>query len=749
MVIMIKNIIGRISIILLALVSTVGSRAQTGYSPVVKPLPTRVHLPVANINAVIQDSEGYMWYATYEGGLCRDNGYQIDVFRRDKERSELLSDNVIYSLCEAPDRRIWFSTAQCVYVLDKHDYSIRPLSEAFRSVSAQRIACLDNGNMLVATDTIIYEVSVSGKILSQRQEKYQGRKVMVQPDGEDGFWICHAGKDLCYAMGDTAHVRQRYDIAAKNILVDSKRHLLFAITQKGLQAFRIDKEQLGNPIYDYGDIPEIGVYGLYLDRHHNLWMTGYQPSFTLFTQQDTNGMEKLSIASPQFDAVYVDRLVPLSHDRLGVFKDIDYYAVYDLKTGLEYQESNDTVTPPYSWKTDKLVKLMESRTDIDTLLVKDATVDALGHLWVVFDQYVREINTQNGRARDISAIGCDMGMNNFCCIAPVSGGVCIGGAGGVCYFESNTLLDAEDFDVSAYVSSFDIMNDDGNVRKGFVYADGLRPSLCIDHDCTCLTLYLSSFNHVYAPKIRFAIKVEGFDGDWVYMAPGENVFRLLNLPKGNYRVWLRATDENGLWGNQHEALLIQRKPAWWESNWAYTLYVFLIIACLAGSFMLYRFVQQKREQFDNMLRLLNNPSTIKETQKGETSETNEYQLPVSPLQPSSETEQPSLNSDFRNKAIAIVKANMDDENYSVDMLADAMCMSRVNLYRKMMTVCGQTPSDFIKTLRMENAYHLLTTTDLPVNIVAGKCGFTSSSYFAKCFKTRFGMLPTSIRMPQH
>lgn len=89
---------------------------------------------------------------------------------------------------------------------------------------------------------------------------------------------------------------------------------------------------------------------------------------------------------------------------------------------------------------------------------------------------------------------------------------------------------------------------------------------------------------------------------------------------------------------------------------------------------------------------------------------------------------------------------MDDENYTVDMLAEALCMSRVNLYRKMMTVCGQTPSDFIKTLRMEHAHYLLTTTELPVNIVAGKCGFTSSSYFAKCFKTRFGVLPTSIRM---
>ena len=89
-------------------------------------------------------------------GICRDNGYQIDVFRRDKDHPDRLSDNIIYSLCEAPDSQIWFSTARSVYVLDKHDYSIRPLSQAFRTVSAQHIACLDNGNMLVETDTIAY-----------------------------------------------------------------------------------------------------------------------------------------------------------------------------------------------------------------------------------------------------------------------------------------------------------------------------------------------------------------------------------------------------------------------------------------------------------------------------------------------------------------------------------------------------------------------------------------------------------------
>lgn len=169
-------------------------------------------------------------------------------------------------------------------------------------------------------------------------------------------------------------------------------------------------------------------------------------------------------------------------------------------------------------------------------------------------------------------------------------------------------------------------------------------------------------------------------------------------------------------------MLIHRQPAWWESWWAYTCYVLLIVLALLGAFFLYKFIQRKREQLNNLLRL----------QKPEPTQT-EHQ----------ERQLPAHDNGCRDKAIAEVKANMDNEDYTVDMMAEALCMSRVDLYRKMMTVCGQMPSELIKTLRLEHAYHLLITTDLPVNIVAGKCGFTSSSYFAKCFKARFDILPTA------
>lgn len=57
-------------------------------------IPTLSQLPVNAIHRVFQDSEGYMWYGTVEG-LCRDDGYRVQVFRSDFHTPDLLENNII------------------------------------------------------------------------------------------------------------------------------------------------------------------------------------------------------------------------------------------------------------------------------------------------------------------------------------------------------------------------------------------------------------------------------------------------------------------------------------------------------------------------------------------------------------------------------------------------------------------------------------------------------------------------------
>lgn len=89
-------------------------------------IPTLSQLPVNAIHRIFQDSEGYMWYGTVEG-LCRDDGYRVQVFRSDFHTPDLLENNLIGCITEDEDGKIWFGTDKGAYVLDKRTYQVHPL----------------------------------------------------------------------------------------------------------------------------------------------------------------------------------------------------------------------------------------------------------------------------------------------------------------------------------------------------------------------------------------------------------------------------------------------------------------------------------------------------------------------------------------------------------------------------------------------------------------------------------------------
>ena len=92
-----------------------------------------------------------------------------------------------------------------------------------------------------------------------------------------------------------------------------------------------------------------------------------------------------------------------------------------------------------------------------------------------------------------------------------------------------------------------------------------------------------------------------------------------------------------------------------------------------------------------------------------------------------------------------VEARMTDSNLSVDDLAADMNLSRVQLYRKVKSVSGSSPVELLRTARLGRAYQLLLTTDKSVSEVAYAVGFTAPSYFTKCFKDEYGMVPGEVR----
>jgi signal transduction histidine kinase/DNA-binding response OmpR family regulator len=106
----------------------------------------------------------------------------------------------------------------------------------------------------------------------------------------------------------------------------------------------------------------------------------------------------------------------------------------------------------------------------------------------------------------------------------------------------------------------------------------------------------------------------------------------------------------------------------------------------------------------------------------------------------------SVDEELIKKALRFIEKNMDNASYSVEQLSKDMFMDRTNLYRKLSAIVGQTPSEFIRSVRLKKAAQLLES-GLPVTEVAENVGFsnTSSGYFAKCFQEEFGVKPSQYR----
>ena len=100
---------------------------------------------------------------------------------------------------------------------------------------------------------------------------------------------------------------------------------------------------------------------------------------------------------------------------------------------------------------------------------------------------------------------------------------------------------------------------------------------------------------------------------------------------------------------------------------------------------------------------------------------------------------------FISRFKQMVEERLADSNLSVEDLAAGMGLSRVQLYRKVKALTGSTPVDLLRKARLSQAQRLLQESDLTVSEIAYQVGFASPSYFTKCYKDEFGIVPGEAR----
>lgn len=108
---------------------------------------------------------------------------------------------------------------------------------------------------------------------------------------------------------------------------------------------------------------------------------------------------------------------------------------------------------------------------------------------------------------------------------------------------------------------------------------------------------------------------------------------------------------------------------------------------------------------------------------------------------SSEFKPESGNERLLNKIIKYIESNLAKPNLSVEDLSKHLGMSRGSLYTKILELTGETPVEYIRTVKLGKAIALMEKTDMNIAQVAYASGFSSSNYFARAFRAKYNMSP--------
>lgn len=99
------------------------------------------------------------------------------------------------------------------------------------------------------------------------------------------------------------------------------------------------------------------------------------------------------------------------------------------------------------------------------------------------------------------------------------------------------------------------------------------------------------------------------------------------------------------------------------------------------------------------------------------------------------------DQEFIDKLHVEIENHIAELDFSIDNIAETMFMSRSSFYRKIKSITGMSPNDYLKVFRLNKAAELLLENNHSISEICDQVAFSSSSYFAKCFKAQFGVLP--------
>ena len=212
--------------------------------------------------------------------------------------------------------------------------------------------------------------------------------------------------------------------------------------------------------------------------------------------------------------------------------------------------------------------------------IQNILKDNYGHIWVSTNKRLTEYNPNNGASRDYSKAD-GISVNSFLrnsYYLDKEGNIYFGGNGGISVFYPSDKLAEGAKNTPSFITDVKINNQSLLLTDDDRNLDLLSYDMVLKPGDKNIEIGFSSLNYSFPSKIQYAYKMEGIDDDWVYTEYNRQFAFYNQLPKGKHVFLVKSTDENGLWSDKVTRMTIYKEPAFYETWWAYLIYLALLVA---------------------------------------------------------------------------------------------------------------------------------------------------------------------------
>ena len=210
--------------------------------------------------------------------------------------------------------------------------------------------------------------------------------------------------------------------------------------------------------------------------------------------------------------------------------------------------------------------------------------DASGCLWLGTTKGLLRYNPSNdtfmrfGRTDNLWA-----GQFNFHACAQDGEYMYWGSTKGLVWFAPETIRYTHEVK-PVYFTGMELLGN--NKESIYLYGDSIE-TVTLAYDQNFFTVHFSVPEMLTPDKIHFSCYMKGFEQGWQYMGDKRQV-SYTNVPPGEYRFYVKSSDSSGQWSDKASCLRIVITPPWWQTGWAWSLWILLIVGTVILIFGIYR-----------------------------------------------------------------------------------------------------------------------------------------------------------------